>query len=404
MLFCFGGLCLPSCMSLLSLPWQGAVFLVSVLFSVGFFAAVSLLCSYPRRLLCFRFLAFVFLGRCFLHSLGFSLVFVLLCLLRDSVKSQFPRDGVLPLGRVCSVSCLGHLSLIVLGPLPVLVGCYLLLSAILWGCFFFVLFGPFGSILTAPLISPLVLAPYLFLPVILHSLYPSMLSVSFFGRLSLRPLLLPPLPLCLWAPLLLCGSTAFGVLLPLPFFSVLFDPECLRVLLWESSSIFTSFYLSNVQFFCDSGFGVGPFVAASSIISCPTLFSLSLMPFSLSCPALLLYIVFFWFRFRVVRFVILFSFLLDQFLDTCLSFPLACFSFSFQPLFHTWGARWGGGGSLWVLAVPVLLHLGSKAERLVHSATISLDLASGPTPQWELQSLSHVVALLHLISSCLRSD
>ena len=81
-----------------------------------------------------------------------------------------------------------------------------------------------------------------------------------------------------------------------------------------------------------------------------------------------------------------------------------CFSFSFQPLFHTWRAWGGGGGSLWVLAVPVLLHLVSKAERPVHSAMICLDSASSPMPQWELQSLSQVVALLHLSSSRLRSD
>ena len=44
--------------------------------------------------------------------------------------------------------------------------------------------------------------------------------------------------------------------------------------------------------------------------------------------------------------------------------------------------------------VSVPLRLGSKAERPVHSAPISPDSASGPTPQWELQSLGHVVALL----------
>ena len=135
LVFCFGGLCLPSCVSFLSLPWQGAVFLASVIYSVGFCAAVSLLRSYPSRLLCFPFLAFFLLCRCFLTSLGFSLVFVL----RDTVESQFLRGGVLPLGRVCSVgcgfsvclSCLGLLFPIVLSPLTVLVECSLLLSAIL---------------------------------------------------------------------------------------------------------------------------------------------------------------------------------------------------------------------------------------------------------------------------------
>ena len=92
-------------MSLFSLPWKVPVSLASVLFRMGFWATVWLLRSFPRRFLCFRCLACLLICRYFLSSFSFDLVFVLLRLLRDSVESQFLRDGVLPLGRVCSVSC-----------------------------------------------------------------------------------------------------------------------------------------------------------------------------------------------------------------------------------------------------------------------------------------------------------
>ena len=36
---------------------------------------------------------------------------------------------------------------------------------------------------------------------------------------------------------------------------------------WKSASVFTSFYLSNVQFSFDRSFGLGPFVVASTVVS-----------------------------------------------------------------------------------------------------------------------------------------
>ena len=92
-------------MSLLSLPWKVPFSLASVLFHMCFWAPVWLLRSFPRRFLCFQYLACVLIGRYFLSSFGFGLLFVLLCLLHDSVESQFLRDGALPLGRVCSIDC-----------------------------------------------------------------------------------------------------------------------------------------------------------------------------------------------------------------------------------------------------------------------------------------------------------
>ena len=92
-------------MSLLSLLWKVPLSLASVLFHMCFWAPVWLLCSFPRRFLCFRYLACVLISRCFLSSFDFGLLFVLLRLLRDSVESQFLHDVVFPLGRVCSVGC-----------------------------------------------------------------------------------------------------------------------------------------------------------------------------------------------------------------------------------------------------------------------------------------------------------
>ena len=92
-------------MSLLSLPWKVPFSLVSVLFHMCFRAPVWLLRSFPRRFLCFRYLACVLIGPYFLSSLGFGLLFVLFCLLCDLVESWLLCDGVLPLGRVCSVGC-----------------------------------------------------------------------------------------------------------------------------------------------------------------------------------------------------------------------------------------------------------------------------------------------------------
>ena len=35
---------------------------------------------------------------------------------------------------------------------------------------------------------------------------------------------------------------------------------------WSSSSVFTSFYLTDVQFSSSQGFGLGPLVAAGSVV------------------------------------------------------------------------------------------------------------------------------------------
>ena len=95
---------LPSFLYVLALNALAGYFsLASVLFGMGFCAAVSLLCSFPSHL-CFLFLraSFSVAGA---SSFGFSVMLVFLLLLRDSVESRFLRDGVLPLGRVCSVGC-----------------------------------------------------------------------------------------------------------------------------------------------------------------------------------------------------------------------------------------------------------------------------------------------------------
>ena len=79
--------------------------MASVLLCTGFWATVWLLRSFPHHFLCFRCLACVLIGCYCLSFFGFGLVFVLRRLLRDSVESLFLRDGVLPLGQVCSVGC-----------------------------------------------------------------------------------------------------------------------------------------------------------------------------------------------------------------------------------------------------------------------------------------------------------
>ena len=88
-------------MSLPSLPWKVPFSLASVLFHMCFWAPVWLLCLFPRRFLCFRYLACLLIGRYFLSSSSFGFVFVLLCFLCDSVESRFLRDR----DRVCSVGC-----------------------------------------------------------------------------------------------------------------------------------------------------------------------------------------------------------------------------------------------------------------------------------------------------------
>ena len=73
---------------------------------LGYCAVGLLLRSCPIvYFICIGFLGCVLLGRRFLASLDSGLAFILVHLLCDSVESQFLHDGVLPLGRVCSVSC-----------------------------------------------------------------------------------------------------------------------------------------------------------------------------------------------------------------------------------------------------------------------------------------------------------
>ena len=42
--------------------------------------------------------------------------------------------------------------------------------------------------------------------------------------------------------------------------------KALEAATWRSSSVFTSFYLKDVQFSSSEGFSLGPFVAANSVI------------------------------------------------------------------------------------------------------------------------------------------
>ena len=100
-LFSVGGCCLPSCLSLRSLPSWASVSLTSISFGLVFCSGALLLSLCPSHCL-FGFLECVLLGRYFLSSFGFGFLFVVVRLLRNSVESQFLRDGVLPLGRVHS--------------------------------------------------------------------------------------------------------------------------------------------------------------------------------------------------------------------------------------------------------------------------------------------------------------
>ena len=107
-------------------PCLGGVALSLASVRLGYCADGLLLRSCPIvYFICFGFLVCVLLGRRFLASLDSGLAFILVHLLCDSVESQFLHDGVLPLGRVCSVSCCFCLfpvwAVFVLGPLHVLV-------------------------------------------------------------------------------------------------------------------------------------------------------------------------------------------------------------------------------------------------------------------------------------------
>ena len=103
-------------------------------------------------------------------------------------------------------------------------------------------------------------------------------KVSSFG-MSLRSLILhlaflflrsPLLPL--WLPLLVlvlrCVLMGFGVSLFLGLFTVMLPPlsSVLEAATWSSASVFTSFYLSDVQFSSSQGFSLGPVVAAGAAV------------------------------------------------------------------------------------------------------------------------------------------
>ena len=45
-----------------------------------------------------------------------------------------------------------------------------------------------------------------------------------------------------------------------------FISSVLEAATWSSASVFTSFYLSDVQFFSSQGFGLGPVVAAGAVV------------------------------------------------------------------------------------------------------------------------------------------
>ena len=248
-------------------------------------AFVLLFCSCTRILL-----AFVLLGRCFLPSLGFSLVFVLLRLLRDSVESQFLHDGVLPLGRVCSVGCGFYICLLScpsLSDCPWSSSCFgRVFSSV--GDLVVVLLCPVWALRLYPLRTSH-LSPHsssLFVSPCYPSWSFSKYAPGFFlrgggGGGYLSGLFSFLLFFLSFFGLLFCsvGPQHSGCY-SLYLFSLYYSIECaLGSSFWESASIFPSFNLSNVHFSV-SGFGLGPFVAASSIISCPPLFSLSL---SLTC-------------------------------------------------------------------------------------------------------------------------
>ena len=53
--------------------------------------------------------------------------------------------------------------------------------------------------------------------------------------------------------------------------SIAFNKNCsvksvMEAACWKSASVFTSFYLRDVQFSYQGGFGLGPFVAANEVI------------------------------------------------------------------------------------------------------------------------------------------
>ena len=128
----------------------------------------------------------------------------------------------------------------------------------------------FLGLLPSLLVLALCLSP-LDLP---RALCPRMLLASFFGTSSLvlTPLhLLPLLMVCLLLPLLprllLFGHTVFvGLLLLGPFLTNAPLSSILAAATWSSSSVFTSFYLRDVQFSSSHGFGLGPVVAAGNVI------------------------------------------------------------------------------------------------------------------------------------------
>ena len=115
------------------------------------------------------------------------------------------------------------------------------------------------------------------LNIIIHSFFLRTLLVSFFVISSLVCLPLPlllllgVLHLLLLLPLLPFRRIACGVLrLHELFFFFFFSchaslSSILEAATWSSSSVFTSFYLKDVQFSSSGGFSLGPVVAAGSV-------------------------------------------------------------------------------------------------------------------------------------------
>ena len=133
--------CLHSFLSLHSLLSWPSVSLASVSLALFFCSSTSHLPSYPSLLSLWvtdvlppwsLLLVLLMLWPCV----------VLVHLLRNSVESQFLRDGVIPLGRVISYGCswdrssLGHLWPVVVPPPLVLVVGSLLLLLLLVGRYF----------------------------------------------------------------------------------------------------------------------------------------------------------------------------------------------------------------------------------------------------------------------------
>ena len=92
------------------------------------------------------------------------------------------------------------------------------------------------------------------------ALCPRMLLAFFFRRSFHRLIRLSPFRVLQLAP----GLTVFGgVATSVSFLRNYFIRSVLESSCWKSASVVMSFYLSDVHFSFDGGFGLGPFVAAS---------------------------------------------------------------------------------------------------------------------------------------------